>query len=70
MIKQILFVEDDDTIAFGVKNALQMNDYLVQHYPSAEKALLGTPDWDLAILDWMLPGMSGLELLQKFKQKY
>ena len=69
-MKQILFVEDDETIAFGVKNALQMNDYLVQHYPSAEKALLGIADWDLAILDWMLPGMSGLELLQNFKQKY
>ena len=69
-MKQIIFVEDDDTIAFGVKNALQMNDYLVQHYSSAEKALLGISDWDLAILDWMLPGMSGLELLQKFKQKY
>jgi DNA-binding response OmpR family regulator len=69
-MKQILFVEDDDTIAFGIKNALQMNGFLVQHYPSAEKALIGIADWDLAIFDWMLPGMSGLELLQKFKQKY
>ena len=64
---KILFVEDDSTIAFGVKNALQLSGYTVHHFPTAEQAIRTNPKWDIAILDWMLPGMSGLELLQQMK---
>lgn len=63
----ILFVEDDSTIAFGVQNALQMSGYTVYHFSTAEEAIRSNPKWDIAILDWMLPGMSGLELLQQVK---
>ena len=66
-VNTILFVEDDSTIAFGVKNALQMSGYIVHHYSTAEEAVAQNPTWDIAILDWMLPGMSGLELLQHLK---
>ena len=68
MIKpQILFVEDDTTIAIGVENALSMSGYLVQHFVSAEDAIRADPEWDLALLDVMLPGMNGLSLLQRLK---
>lgn len=66
-MRNILFVEDDETIAFGVQNALHMNEYEVQYFSSAEAALQSSEEWDLAILDWMLPGMSGIELLKKLK---
>jgi DNA-binding response OmpR family regulator len=66
----ILFVEDDSTIAFGVENALQLSGYTVHHYSTAEEAIQQNPKWDIAIIDWMLPGMSGLELLQQMKSKY
>ncbi len=66
----ILFVEDDSTIAFGVQNALQMSGYTVCHYSTAEEAVMQDKKWDIAILDWMLPGMSGLDLLQQLKTQF
>ena len=51
----ILFVEDDDTISFGVDNALTLNGYVVHHYSNAEAALHALNSisrWDLAVIDW------------------
>ena len=65
--KRIILVEDDETIAFGIQTALRKDGYDVSHYLSAEDCLADETPWDLAILDWMLPGMSGIELLKRFK---
>ena len=65
--KRIILVEDDETIAFGIQTALRKDGYDVSHYLSAEDCLADDTPWDLAILDWMLPGMSGIELLKRFK---
>ena len=65
--KRIILVEDDATIAFGIQTALRKDGYDVSHYSSTEACLADTIPWDLAILDWMLPGMSGIELLKRFK---
>jgi DNA-binding response OmpR family regulator len=65
--KTVLFVEDDQTIALGVENALSISGYNVVHFVSAEDALLNSIEWDLAIVDVMLPGMDGVSLLQHFK---
>ena len=65
--KRIILVEDDETIAFGIQTALKKDGYDVSHYSSAEACLADTAPWDLAILDWMLPGMSGIELLKRSK---
>ena len=67
----ILFVEDDDTISFGVTNALTLNGYIVHHYSNAEAALLALntiSNWDLAVIDWMLPGIDGIALTQQLKE--
>jgi DNA-binding response OmpR family regulator len=65
--KRIILVEDDETIAFGIQAALKKEGYDVSHYLSAEACLADERGWDLAILDWMLPGMSGIELVKRFK---
>ncbi len=67
----ILFVEDDDTISFGVNNALTLNGYVVHHYSNAEAALHALNSisrWDLAVIDWMLPGIDGIALTQQLKE--
>ena len=65
--KRIILVEDDETIAFGIQTALRKDGYDVSHYPFCRRLLGDDTPWDLAILDWMLPGMSGIELLKRFK---
>ena len=68
--KNILFVEDDTTIAIGIKNALSMSGYKVHHFVSAEQAMATSPPWDLAIIDVMLPGIDGIQLIQNLKSKH
>ena len=67
---RIILVEDDSTIAFGLLLALKKDGYDVQHYTTAENALQDKISWDLAILDWMLPGISGIDLLKILKKQY
>ena len=67
-MKQVLFVEDDDTIAMGVENLLQISGYEVHHFTNAEDALAANAVWDIAVLDVMLPGMSGVDLLKELKK--
>ncbi|MEL6342911.1 MAG: response regulator transcription factor [Myxococcota bacterium] len=68
---KVLFVEDDETIAMGLVHALKRDGHDVTRFDNGEDALRwveaeGLPD--LAILDVMLPGISGLEILQKLKE--
>lgn len=63
----ILVVEDDPAIGELVRFTLESADFAVVHVPSAEQAVAAIAGKlpDLALLDWMLPGMSGLALAQK-----
>jgi DNA-binding NtrC family response regulator len=67
-----LFVVDDEEIAReGVSLALKSH-YTVKGFGTAEDALDALPDQvpDLILLDIGLPGMSGIEALEKIKQDY
>lgn len=70
MQNKILLIEDDPTISLGLENALSISGYQVFHFQKAEDALKDMPEWNLALLDVMLPGMSGFEMLQLLKLKY
>ncbi|MEC7987853.1 MAG: response regulator transcription factor [Myxococcota bacterium] len=70
MQHKILIIEDDPTIALGLENALSISGYQVFHFQKAEDALREMPDWDLGLLDVMLPGMSGFDMLQLLKLKF
>ena len=65
----ILVVEDEPAIQDLIQINLEMGGYRVLTYDSAESALkqvqLELPD--LALLDWMLPGMSGVELARRLR---
>jgi DNA-binding response OmpR family regulator len=66
---RIFVVEDDETIALGLVNALKHESYEVLHFDTGEAAIAGALAQvpDLVLLDIMLPGLDGLEVLRKLK---
>ncbi len=67
----IYIVDDDETIREGVTMALEA-DYQVDAFSTAESAMEGIKDNppDLVLLDIGLPGMDGIEALEKIKELY
>lgn len=72
MKETILVVDDEKEIADLIELYLLNEDYIVQKAYSAEEALLLIErlPLDLAILDVMLPGVSGLLICQKIREKH
>lgn len=68
---RILVVEDEHAIADFIGRGLESEGYAVTCVADGEygEALALTGRFDLLILDWMLPGRTGLEVLQSFRQK-
>ena len=68
----LIYVVDDEKVAReGITLALRKH-YQIEEFPNAEdaiQAVLNQPP-DLVLLDIGLPGMSGIEALQKIKEMY
>ncbi|MDZ4772034.1 MAG: response regulator transcription factor, partial [Planctomycetota bacterium] len=62
---RVLVVEDEEALAFGVKDALEHAGFQVQVVHDGPTALdrIRTDQPELIVLDLMLPGMGGLEIL-------
>jgi two-component system phosphate regulon response regulator PhoB len=69
--KQILIVEDEASIRDMLRFALQRADFSVAEAPDAASARLRIAEShpDLILLDWMMPGVSGMELARELKGK-
>ena len=70
-IAHILVVDDDDRIRSLLKQYLTDNNFLVSTASNAEDALekILIIKFDLIVLDIMMPGKSGLEFTQEYKNK-
>ena len=70
-IAHILVVDDDEGIRSLVKKYLDENNYLITTADSAEDASekIKIIQFDLIILDIMMPGKSGLEFIKDHKKK-
>ena len=70
-MKNILIVEDDNNINNMIKEALLGKGYACVSAYSGTEALLCifSDNYDLVILDLMLPGMAGEEVLKKIREK-
>lgn len=70
MAAKILIVEDEAAILELVIFNLQKAGYETTRAENAEKALIVINDSlpDLILLDWMLPGMSGIELARMLRR--
>ncbi len=71
MAERLLIVEDEDTLCQSLQRVFRREGYEVDRADSAEAAfdLLKDRSYDLIITDIILPGISGIELLTKYKTK-
>ena len=71
LVAHILVVDDDDGIRSLVKKYLNENNYLVTTAKSAEDAIEKTSliKFDIIVLDIMMPGKSGLDFTNEYKNK-
>ena len=66
---RILYAEDDETIAFLIQDSLE-NYYEIEHFSDGKSAFeaFKTKDFDICLLDIMMPEMDGYEVLQRLKE--
>lgn len=71
MPPKILIVEDEDALAVLLRYNLSAEGYDVEHVARGDEADTrlreGLPD--LLVLDWMLPGLSGIELCRRLRAR-
>ena len=66
---KILIAEDDDAVMFGLVQALQAASHIVEAVESGKEALdrLRLYQYDLAVLDWGLPVLTGIEICKQYR---
>jgi DNA-binding response OmpR family regulator len=70
MAQQILIIEDEQDLAFGVRDALQHAGFAAECMHDGKRGLerLKNGNFDLVVLDLMLPGMNGLDVLRELRR--
>lgn len=68
---KILIVEDEHLIATAIKKGLEQEHYIVDIAYDGEKGfdLASSGDYDLILLDLMLPKMDGIEVCRQLRQQ-
>jgi DNA-binding response OmpR family regulator len=71
MKTRILYVEDDESLAFLTKDNLEMQGYQVIHLSDGHDVLeaFQSQHIDICILDVMLPGVDGFKIAEEIKRK-
>ena len=67
---RILIIEDDEAILTLLRRGLTYDGYLVDIAKDGQTGLLMARDKppDLVVLDWMLPGLDGLEVCRRLRK--
>lgn len=68
---RILIVEDEFNLADVIRKSLEKEKYVIDISGDGEEALYNIRSniYDLVILDVMLPGMDGFEILKKLREE-
>ena len=69
--RSILILEDNETLALGLRNSLEIEGYKVECVTDGNNGLawLEQHDPDLVVLDLMLPGLNGFEVLRRYRAR-
>ncbi len=70
-LMRILLVDDEEELAQPLQRILTNQGYVVDSANSGDRGweLAQTGDYDLLILDWMMPEKSGVEICHELRQK-
>ncbi len=68
---KILLVEDDSELRESLKVWIEGDGFDLEACEDGESAdeLLKLSEFDVIVLDWELPGMSGMDLLRRYRQR-
>lgn len=68
---RLLIVEDEEDLRRGLEQAFREEGYAVDAAPDGEEGLYKALEWDYdaIVLDVMLPGLDGWEILAKLRKK-
>lgn len=66
---KIFYVEDDETLGFVTKDNLELSGFEVIHFTNGNAAIkdFKPRDYDLCLLDVMLPGIDGFEIARRIR---
>jgi DNA-binding response OmpR family regulator len=70
---RILLVEDELDLGAAIQRDLKREKYVVDWVQNGDEAwhLLGdaAPSYTLGVFDWLLPGLTGIELCQRLRSQ-
>lgn len=68
---RLLIVEDDSKTVQALVSGLEREGFCVASARTGEEGffLLNTESFDLVVLDWMLPGRDGVEILRTLRAR-
>jgi two-component system, OmpR family, phosphate regulon response regulator PhoB len=71
MKPRLLLVEDDSALSELLRYTLEREGYDVVHSADGEEAVFRSREqsFDIAILDWMVPGLSGIEVCRQLRRQ-
>ncbi|WP_026694979.1 response regulator transcription factor [Peribacillus kribbensis] len=71
-MKRILLAEDEEVLRMLIVDALEDSDFLIDEAADGGEALrlFKINEYDLVILDYMMPVYSGLEVIEKIRKEF
>ncbi|MEM9449916.1 MAG: response regulator [Cyanobacteria bacterium P01_E01_bin.6] len=68
---RVLLVDDDDALAATLMHQLTAQNYIVDRVTDGETGWVygSTFDYDLVVLDWVLPQLDGIQLCQRLRNQ-